>query len=150
MKHIEGLIVEIAQLLPEDVKPFLNNFGQEIPPKKKKLLFQYPIKKNQIQEVIQLSLQVIRQEPMLLRIEGDSVIITDIHGQFSDLFLIFNKHGFPNKQKYIFLGDYVDRGCQSLETILILLIYKILYPQHIYLLRGNHEAASVNRYFIFM
>ena len=100
-------------------------------------------------QVIQESLLVIKGEPALINIVGDCVIISDIHGQFNDLFVIFNKHGYPPYQKYLFLGDYVDRGYQSLETILFLMCFKILYPKHIYLLRGNHEAASVNRIYGF-
>ena len=72
-------------------------------------------------------------------------MIGDVHGQFGDLIRIFEKCGYPDKQNYLFLGDYVDRGKQSLETILLLLCYKLKYPESFFLLRGNHESASVNR-----
>ena len=57
--------------------------------------------------------------------------------------------GFPGSSNFLFLGDYVDRGKQSLETICLLLAYKIKFPENFFLLRGNHECASINRIYGF-
>ena len=72
-------------------------------------------------------------------------LLGDIHGQYYDLLRLFEYGGFPPESNYLFLGNYVDLGKQSLETICLLLAYKIKYPENFFLLRGNHECASINR-----
>lgn len=88
-------------------------------------------------------------QPMLLELEAPIKICGDVHGQYYDLLRLFEYGGFPPEANYVFLGDYVDRGKQSLETICLLLAYKIKYPENFFILRGNHECASINRIYGF-
>lgn len=88
-------------------------------------------------------------QPTLLELGTPVKVVGDIHGQFGDLMRIFQLCGMPPTANYLFLGDYVDRGKQSMETFLLLLCFKIRYPENVFLLRGNHECASVTKVYGF-
>lgn len=93
--------------------------------------------------------ELFLSQPALLELDAPVKIVGDVHGQYTDLIRMFEMCGFPPKSNYLFLGDYVDRGKQSLETILLLLCYKLKYPENFFLLRGNHECANVTRVYGF-
>uniref|UniRef100_A0A2P2MFE3 Serine/threonine-protein phosphatase n=1 Tax=Rhizophora mucronata TaxID=61149 RepID=A0A2P2MFE3_RHIMU len=103
----------------------------------------------EIRKLCVTSREIFLKQPNLLELEAPIKICGDIHGQYSDLLKLFDYGGLPPRANYLFLGDYVDRGKQSLETICLLLAYKIKYPENFFLLRGNHECASVNRIYGF-
>jgi len=78
--------------------------------------------------------------------EGCNLTICgDIHGQLEDFLTIFELNGLPSEQnQYIFNGDFVDRGPHSCEVMLLMIAFKLLYPNAMHLNRGNHEARDMN------
>ncbi|WUR03050.1 serine/threonine-protein phosphatase 4 catalytic subunit (PP4C) [Vairimorpha necatrix] len=100
---------------------------------------------NEIQEICEKAIEVLIKESNLPNVQSPVLVCGDIHGQIYDLVEVFKMEGDPSKQKFIFLGNYVDRGENSTECIFLLLIYKILYPENIYLIRGNHEQKTVSK-----
>ncbi|MCL7032698.1 hypothetical protein MKW94_010074 [Papaver nudicaule] len=110
---------------------------------------QVQLSEAEIRQLCVASREIFLQQPNLLELEAPIKICGDIHGQYGDLLRLFEYGGLPPQANYLFLGDYVDRGKQSLETICLLLAYKIKYPENFFLLRGNHECASINRIYGF-
>ena len=104
---------------------------------------------NEIKFLVLESRAIFMSQPMLVEVLAPIRICGDVHGQYNDLLRLFDLAGFPPQQNYIFLGDYVDRGRQSLETILLLMAYKVKFPNNFFLLRGNHECSSINRIYGF-
>ncbi|TGO41725.1 hypothetical protein BHYA_0017g00350 [Botrytis hyacinthi] len=107
------------------------------------------LKSAEINSICLRAREIVLEQPPLIELEAPVKIVGDIHGQYSDLIRMFEMCGFPPSSNFLFLGDYVDRGKQSLETILLLLCYKIKYPENFFLLRGNHECANVTRVYGF-
>lgn len=107
------------------------------------------LKNSEIAQICEKAREIFLAQPALLELSPSVKIVGDVHGQYADLLRLFTKCGFPPAANYLFLGDYVDRGKQSLETILLLLCYKIKYPENFFLLRGNHECANVTRVYGF-
>jgi diadenosine tetraphosphatase ApaH/serine/threonine PP2A family protein phosphatase len=93
--------------------------------------------------------EIFMSQPMLIEADAPIKLAGDVHGQFTDLLRLFDLCGYPPESNYCFLGDYVDRGRQSLETVSLLFAYKVKYPQNFFLLRGNHECSSINRIYGF-
>jgi len=103
---------------------------------------------------------VFAEQPAFLELNPPLCVCGDIHAQFTDLLHIFDQLGAPPITNYLFLGgwiifneinkldifptDYVDKGPANLETIVLLLTYKILHRGNFFLLRGNHETKSTN------
>jgi len=104
---------------------------------------------NEIKWLAIKSKEICLDQPIFLELESPLNVCGDIHGQFYDLLKLFDVAGTPPDANYLFLGDYVDRGKFSLESICLLMCYKIKFPENFFLLRGNHECASINKIYGF-
>eukprot|EP00420_Gonyaulax_spinifera_P033874 CAMPEP_0197870862 /NCGR_PEP_ID=MMETSP1439-20131203/1417_1 /TAXON_ID=66791 /ORGANISM="Gonyaulax spinifera, Strain CCMP409" /LENGTH=303 /DNA_ID=CAMNT_0043489765 /DNA_START=70 /DNA_END=981 /DNA_ORIENTATION=+ len=107
------------------------------------------IPEGQIKALCTAAREIFSSQSALLELEAPLKICGDVHGQYHDLLRLLECGGFPPESNYLFLGDYVDRGKQSLETIVLLFAYKAKYPENFFLLRGNHECASITRIYGF-
>ncbi|GME79609.1 hypothetical protein B5S28_g1242 [[Candida] boidinii] len=101
------------------------------------------IPENDIQQLCFLAQELLIEESNIQLIDTPITVCGDIHGQLHDLLTLFKIAKEPPLTKYLFLGDFVDRGFYSLETFLLLMCYKLRYPDRIFLIRGNHESRQI-------
>ena len=107
------------------------------------------LEENDVYDLCNKSKELFIEEGNIQRIDSPVIICGDIHGQFYDLMELFKAGGpIPNK-KYLFMGDFVDRGYNSVESFLLLLAYKVRYPDRIFLIRGNHESRQITQIYGF-
>ncbi|KAI9297685.1 serine/threonine protein phosphatase [Neoconidiobolus thromboides FSU 785] len=107
------------------------------------------IPENEVKSLCNRARELLLEEGNLLRIYSPVTICGDIHGQFHDLMELFKVGGPCPDTNYIFLGDFVDRGFNSVETFLLLLALKVRYPDRMTLIRGNHESRQITQVYGF-
>lgn len=108
-----------------------------------------PISEQQVKELCLKAREILVEEANVQWIDSPVTICGDIHGQFWDLLELFKVGGMCPDTNYLFLGDYVDRGFYSVETFLLLLAFKVRYPDRITLIRGNHESRQITQVYGF-
>mmetsp|Transcript_11710 Transcript_11710/g.28849 ORF Transcript_11710/g.28849 Transcript_11710/m.28849 type:complete len:525 (-) Transcript_11710:339-1913(-) len=116
---------------------------------KEHLLKEGRIDEEVFMEIVESAGKILKQEPNVLNLKYPITVCGDVHGQFFDLARLFNVGGDPEKTQYLFLGDYVDRGCFSTECVMLLFCMKMNYPKSFFMLRGNHECRQLTAFFNF-
>ncbi|XP_044537645.1 serine/threonine-protein phosphatase 2A catalytic subunit alpha isoform-like [Gracilinanus agilis] len=103
----------------------------------------------QVQTLCEKAKEILMKESNVKEVSSPVTVCGDVHGQFHDVLEIFRIGGKLPDKKYLFMGDYVDRGFSSVETITFLLSLKVQYPEFITLLRGNHESREITQVYGF-
>lgn len=93
--------------------------------------------------------ELMVEENNVQSLSAPITIAGDIHGQFHDLIELLNTGGMPPAVRYLFMGDFVDRGTNSVETFQLLLALKVRHPDQVTLIRGNHESRQITQVYGF-
>ena len=107
------------------------------------------IKESEVKDLCEKAKELLIEESNVQRVDSPVTICGDVHGQFDDLMELFKTGGMCPDTNYLFMGDFVDRGFNSVETFLLLLALKVRYPDRITLIRGNHESRQITQVYGF-
>jgi serine/threonine-protein phosphatase 2A catalytic subunit len=108
-----------------------------------------PLTEPEVKSLTELARERLLQESNVQPVAAPVTICGDIHGQWHDLMELFRIGGAAPDTNYLFMGDYVDRGYYSVETVSLLVCLKVRYPERVYVLRGNHESRQITQVYGF-
>ncbi|GAY58035.1 hypothetical protein CUMW_184030 [Citrus unshiu] len=108
-----------------------------------------PLSEQEVRVLCEKAKEILMDESNVQPVKSPVTICGDIHGQFHDLAELFRIGGKCPDTNYLFMGDYVDRGYYSVETVTLLVSLKVRYPQRITILRGNHESRQITQVYGF-
>jgi len=107
------------------------------------------LKESEVKALCDRAREILVDESNVQRVDAPVTICGDIHGQFHDLIELFKIGGQPPETNYLFMGDYVDRGYYSVETVTLLVALKVRFPKRLTILRGNHESRQITQVYGF-
>ena len=107
------------------------------------------IPESEVKSLCSKAKELLIEESNVQPIYAPVTICGDVHGQFDDLMELFKTGGSCPQTNYLFMGDFVDRGFNSVETFLLLLALKVRFPDRITLIRGNHESRQITQVYGF-
>ncbi|KAJ3259315.1 Serine/threonine-protein phosphatase PP2A catalytic subunit [Boothiomyces macroporosus] len=104
---------------------------------------------NDIKKLCEKAREILMEESNVQGVKAPVTVCGDIHGQFHDLMELFKIGGNSPDTNYLFMGDYVDRGYYSVETVTLLVALKVRFPNRVTILRGNHESRQITQVYGF-
>jgi len=105
---------------------------------------------SQVKELCNIAREILSTESNVQAVRCPVTVCGDIHGQFHDLQELFRIGGKCPDTNYLFMGDYVDRGYYSVETVTLLVVLKCRYRDRLTILRGNHESRQITQVYGFL
>ena len=114
-----------------------------------KLTHGTPLSESEVQHLCNKARETLTLEANVQPVSAPVTVCGDIHGQWHDLMELYRIGGSTPDTNYLFMGDYVDRGYYSVETVSLLVCLKVRYPERIHILRGNHESRQITQVYGF-